>query len=83
MNLHFNSDPAFKVRNIQANECPACALKGVRRMPLTRVTQDEHLAKIRVFEQSDIDVLPEEEKAGKVVADSKTVEELRTKYEHK
>lgn len=38
MQIHFNDDPKFRVRNIQAYECPSCALDNRRENPMIKVT---------------------------------------------
>ena len=60
--LHFNDDPNFRVFDLQASECPSCALKGVRGINLVKEADSSKKIKFACFEtQEDIDTLRADE----------------------
>src|SRR3990167_3414925 len=64
-NKHFNSDKEFRIFNLVGNECPACALKGIRGKLLGKETDaSKKMTMLAYDKESDRDAMRQELLAG-------------------
>jgi len=60
MDLHFNNSPTCQLVNCQENECPSCALRGARLVPMRKETDPSKKMRMTVMGEEDIELEIEE-----------------------
>lgn len=59
-NKHFNDSKRYMVNNLQAGECPSCALKGLRGQMLVGITDETKKMRMVFFTEAEANQLKAE-----------------------
>jgi len=80
MDLHFNSDPQFRVSNLQANQCPSCALRKVVGT-LVEETDENKKISVEIMDEDKLDTheITDKDTKEKRPLTSKEKEEMKQK----